>query len=89
MTFLDTLHQQSAGWLTNFAPQIIDSGLKKTGLIKVAAPPKSNLTAKQVKSGEKGTISQLHSKSSNGVPWGMIAAGFAALIAIIFVIKRK
>lgn len=83
-----TFSSESSKWLTNFGPQVLSSGLQSAGLIKVSKPPTSNLTAAQVMSGQKGSISSLPSPASN-VPWGMIAGIGAALIALIFFIKRK
>jgi hypothetical protein len=90
MELLDTLKKQSASWLTNFGPQIIESGLKSTGLIKVAAPPTSNLTAAQVMSGQTGAINNLPSPSSNPMPaWLIPVAVVLGILGIVFVAKKK
>lgn len=84
----ETLQAESAKWLTNFGPSVISSGLQSVGLIKVAKPPTSNLTAAQVMSGEKGSIQNLPSPATS-IPWGIIAGAGAALIALILIMKRK
>lgn len=87
-SFLSTLKAQSASWLTNFGPQIIESGLKSTGIIKVASPPKSNLTAAQVQSGQQGQIAGMAAPS--GLPgWLWPVAALLGVVVVFFAVKRK
>lgn len=91
MDFLNNLQTQASSWLTNFGPQVLESGLKSTGLIKVAKPPTSNLTAAQVQSGQSGSIQGLNqTSSSSGMPgWLIPLVAVIAVIGVIFAVKRK
>jgi hypothetical protein len=87
---LSGLQTQASSWLTNFGPQILESGLKSAGLIKVAKPPTSNLTAAQVGAGQTGSISGLNSTSaSSGMPaWLIPVVAVVALIGVFFAVKK-
>ena len=91
MNFLENLQSQASSWLTNFGPQVIESGLQSTGLIKVAAPPTSNLTAAQVQSGATGSIQNFGGAERSATPAWLIPVviGVAALGVILFAFKGK
>lgn len=89
--FWDTLEEQASGWLTNYGGAVLDSGLKAAGIVKVAEPPKSNLTANQVAQGQQGSISYLPSMSNGGgMPaWLIPVIAGVGLILVFFMVRKK
>jgi len=85
-SFIDNLQTQSQSWLTNFGPQVLDSGLKSLGLIKVAEPPKSNLTAAQVGQGQKGVYL---ASPQNSMPAWIIPLAAVVVVLIGFLAIRR
>lgn len=89
MSIFDNIQAQASSWLTNFGPELLESGLKSTGLIKTAAPPSSNLTAAQVGNGQSGFIAGLGTPPSGMPAWLIPLVAVIAVIGIIFAVKKK